>query len=297
MAMEGSGRIMAVGRLPEWFKIPKPEAKSMHKIEELVKRRGLHTVCHEANCPNKGKCFKEGSVTFMILGKYCSRNCTFCNVGHEKPYEVDGNEPMEIANSVKDLGLKHIVITSVTRDDLPDGGASQFVKVIECIEEQSPQTNVEVLISDLGGNYEALQTIVSAKPVVIGHNIETVKRLYATVRPQARYSLSLSVLKRIKELDPTILTKSGIMVGLSETKDEVIEAMTDLRASKCDILTIGQYLRPSKSHIEIYEYVHPDTFKEYEDLAYSLGFKAVASGPFVRSSFNALEVFKKSKEE
>lgn len=288
---------MTVGRLPEWFKIPKPEAKSMHKIEELVKRRGLHTVCHEANCPNKGKCFKEGSVTFMILGKYCSRNCTFCNVGHEIPCAVDGNEPMEIAKSVKDLSLKHIVITSVTRDDLPDGGAFQFVKVIESIKELSPQTNVEVLISDLEGNFEALQTIVAAKPVVIGHNIETVRRLYMSVRPQAHYDLSLAVLKKVKELDPSILTKSGIMVGLSETMEEVLEAMTDLRASDCDILTIGQYLRPSKNHIDIYEYVHPDTFKAYEDAAYNLGFKAVASGPFVRSSFNALEVFEKSKGE
>ncbi len=287
----------SVGRLPEWFKIPKPEAKAMNKMEELIKRRSLHTVCHEANCPNKGKCFKEGSVTFMILGKYCTRNCTFCNVGNETPLPVDPQEPLNIADSVKDLNLNHIVITSVTRDDLEDGGADQFAKVITAIREVSLRTNVEVLISDLKGNKAALLTILDAKPVVVGHNIETVKRLYSEVRPQAIYNRSLQVLRDIKILSPETLTKSGIMVGLSETYEEVIEAMRDLRQVDCDILTIGQYLRPSKSHIEIKEYVHPDTFKEYEEAAYALGFKAVASGPFVRSSFNAVEVFEKSREK
>lgn len=282
--------------MPEWFKIPKPEAGSMNKMEALIKRRGLHTVCHEANCPNKGKCFKEGSVTFMILGKYCTRNCTFCNVGNEKPLPVDPMEPQHIADSVKDLDLKHIVITSVTRDDLPNGGAEQFAAVIEAIREVSPKTNVEVLISDLGGNKDALKIVMDAKPVVVGHNIETVKRLYATVRPQAIYTRSLEILKEVKTIDPHTLTKSGIMVGLSESFEEVLEAMRDLREADCDILTIGQYLRPSNSHIEIKEYVHPDTFKAYEEAAYALGFKAVASGPFVRSSFNALEVFEKSKK-
>jgi len=288
---------MTVGRLPEWFKIPKPDAKAMNRMEELIKRRGLHTVCHEANCPNKGKCFKEGSVTFMILGKYCTRNCTFCNVESEKPLPVDPDEPRRIADSVKDLDLKHIVITSVTRDDLEDGGAEQFAQVIQAIRQVSPQTNVEVLISDLSGSLSALKTILEAEPVVVGHNIETVKRLYPDVRPQAVYERSLQVLKDIKTLKPSVLTKSGIMVGLSEDFEEVLEAMRDLREVDCDILTIGQYLRPSKSHIEIKSYVHPDTFKAYEEAAYGLGFKAVASGPFVRSSFNALEVFEKSKEK
>lgn len=288
---------MAVGRLPEWFKIPKPDAKAMNRMEELIKRRGLHTVCHEANCPNKGKCFKEGSVTFMILGNYCTRNCSFCNVSHEQPLSVDPDEPRRIADSVKDLDLKHIVITSVTRDDLEDGGAKQFAQVIEAIRGVSPQTNVEVLIPDLKGDRGALQTVLDAKPVVVGHNIETVKRLYAEVRPQAVYERSLQLLKDIKTLDPRVLTKSGLMVGLSEDFEEVLEAMRDLREVDCDILTIGQYLRPSQSHIEIKDYIHPDTFKAYEEAAYGLGFKAVASGPFVRSSFNALEVFEKSKRQ
>ncbi len=287
---------MAVGRLPEWFRIEKPDAKAFRGMEKLVKNKSLHTVCHEANCPNKGKCFKEKSVTFMILGKNCTRNCAFCNVTYESPQHVDHEEPENIAKAVEELGLKLIVITSVTRDDLEDGGAEQFAKVIKAIKSHRPSTNVEVLISDLEGKIGSLEIVTDATPEVIGHNMETVKRLYDEVRPDANYERSLEVLRNVKTLNSKIYTKSGIMVGLGETEEEVIEVMKDLRAQDCDILTIGQYLRPSQAHIEIKEYVHPDVFKKYEDKAKELGFKAVASGPFVRSSFNALETFENINE-
>jgi len=284
-------------RLPEWFKIAKPDAQSLRSMEKLVKNKNLHTVCHEANCPNKGTCFKAKSVTFMILGKNCTRNCNFCNVTYEAPMAVDVNEPMHIANAAVELGLKHIVITSVTRDDLKDQGAGQFASVIKAIKEQSPFTTVEVLIPDLQGQVEHLKTITDAKPDVIGHNLETVKRLYDDVRPDAIYKRSLDVLKAVKTLDASIYTKSGIMVGLGESTDEVHALMSDLRAVNCDIFTIGQYLRPSDKHLEIVEYVTPETFASYEETGKKLGFKAVAAGPFVRSSFNALEVFDQSKAE
>lgn len=282
-------------RLPEWFKIPKPDAKALNSMNRLVKDKHLHTVCHEANCPNKGVCFEAKSVTFMILGKNCTRNCNFCNVTFEEPMPVDGNEPSHIAESVRDLGLKHIVITSVTRDDLADGGAGQFAKTINEIKRLNPKTTVEVLIPDMQANRDHLNIVVKAKPDVIGHNLETVSRLYETVRPDAIYKRSLEVLKLIKSLDPEIYTKSGIMVGLGETPQEVEGLMADLRAVGCDIFTIGQYLRPSDQHLEIVEYVHPDTFKHYETKGKALGFKAIAAGPFVRSSFNALAVFDESK--
>ncbi|MCK8059640.1 MULTISPECIES: lipoyl synthase [unclassified Fusibacter] len=282
-------------RLPEWFKIAKPDAAALRSMEKLVHNKKLHTVCHEANCPNKGTCFKSKSVTFMILGKNCTRNCSFCNVSYKTPMAVDPDEPMHIANAVVELGLKHIVITSVTRDDLEDQGATQFANTIRAIKENSDAT-VEVLIPDLQGNTEHLKIITDAKPDVIGHNLETIRRLYDTVRPDAVYERSLSVLRTIKELDPAIYTKSGIMVGLGEKTEEVHSLMGDLRAVDCDIFTIGQYLRPSDEHIEIEEYVTPQAFEAYEAKGKELGFKAVAAGPFVRSSFNALEVFDQSKE-
>ena len=282
-------------RLPEWFKIAKPDAAALRSMEKLVHNKKLHTVCHEANCPNKGTCFKSKSVTFMILGKNCTRNCNFCNVTYERPMPVDFDEPMHIANAVVELGLKHIVITSVTRDDLEDQGAGQFARTIRAIKEKS-QATVEVLIPDLQGNREYLKIITDAKPDVIGHNLETIERLYQAVRPDAIYSRSLKVLEMVKDLDASIYTKSGIMVGLGEKTEEVHRLMSDLRGVNCDIFTIGQYLRPSDKHIEIEEYVTPEAFEAYETKGKLLGFKAGAAGPFVRSSFNALEVFDQSKE-
>lgn len=278
-------------RLPEWFKIAKPDAQALRSMEKLIQNKHLHTVCHEAKCPNKGTCFKSKSVTFMILGKNCTRNCNFCNVSYETPMAVNQDEPNHIANAVQELGLKHVVITSVTRDDLPDNGASHFAKVIRAIKEARPETRVEVLIPDLQGNVDHLQIIVDAKPDVIGHNLETIERLYTDVRPQAVYIRSLEVLANVKALDHRIYTKSGIMVGLGETHDEVLALMADLRAVKCDIFTVGQYLRPSDKHLEIVEYVTPEAFAAYEREGKAMGFKAIAAGPFVRSSFNALEVF------
>ena len=282
---------MSVGRLPEWFKTAKPDAKAYKGMEKLIRNKSLHTVCHEANCPNKGKCFKDKSVTFMILGKNCTRNCSFCNVTYESPEMIDEKEPENIADAVLELGLKHIVITSVTRDDLEDGGASHFANVIRAIKNKDEKVNVEVLIPDLKADENSLNKVVDALPEVIGHNIETVPRLYSEVRPDADYQRSLKVLKLVKEMNQNIYTKSGLMVGLGETEEEVKAVMRDLRANNCDILTIGQYLRPSNSHIEIKEYIHPDLFKTYENYAKEIGFKAVAAGPFVRSSFNALETF------
>lgn len=282
-------------RLPEWFKIAKPEAGALRSMERLIQNKHLHTVCHEAKCPNKGTCFKSKSVTFMILGKNCTRNCNFCNVSYESPMAVDQDEPLHIANAVEELGLKHVVITSVTRDDLPDNGAAHFARVIVAIKAVRPETTVEVLIPDLQGNMEHLRIIAAAKPDVIGHNLETIERLYSDVRPQAVYLRSLEVLANIKSIDPLIYTKSGIMVGLGETHEEVLALMADLRAVLCDIFTIGQYLRPSEKHLEIVEYIAPEAFKAYEDRGKAMGFKAIAAGPFVRSSFNALEVFEASK--
>lgn len=283
-------------RLPEWFKIAKPDVKSLRSMEKLVTNKHLHTVCHEANCPNKGKCFKSKSVTFMILGKNCTRNCNFCNVSYHEPMPVSQDEPVHIANAIAELGLKHAVITSVTRDDLPDQGANHFAKTVQSIKQKSPKTTVEVLIPDLQGKRELLAIIADAKPDVIGHNLETIAKLYPTVRPQAIYQRSLDVLKIVKALDSTIYTKSGIMVGLGETTDEVLALMDHLRTVGCDIMTIGQYLRPSEAHIEIAAYITPQTFAYYEEQAKLKGFKAIASGPFVRSSFNALEVFENSRK-
>jgi len=277
-------------RLPEWMKIKKPVPGSMNRMEKLIKNKNLHTVCHEANCPNRSECFEKRSVTFMILGKNCTRNCQFCNVTHKDAMPVDQNEPQNIADAVADLGIRHIVITSVTRDDLEDGGAGQFAEVIKAIRALNQKISIEVLIPDFQGSEEALNKVIKAKPDVIGHNMETVPSLYMDVRPDAKYNQSLDVINHVKKMDSKIYTKSSIMVGIGETYDEVIKVMEDLRKSDCDIITIGQYLQPSKDHMAVTHYVEPKTFEEYEVKAKELGFKAAACGPFVRSSYNALEV-------
>jgi len=277
-------------RLPEWMRVPKPNPSSMNRMEKLIKNKTLHTVCHEANCPNRNECFEKKSVTFMILGKNCTRNCQFCNVTHTEAMPVDPNEPQNIADAVKDLGIRHIVITSVTRDDLEDGGSQQFAKVIQAIRDLNQGITVEVLIPDFKGSEKALMNVINAKPDVIGHNMETVPSLYIDVRPDAKYNQSLDVLKFVKEQSQSIYTKSGIMVGLGETYDEVVQVLSDLRGVDCDILTVGQYLQPSKAHMEVTHYVEPKVFEAYEIKAKELGFKAAACGPFVRSSYNAFDV-------
>ncbi|UZQ86235.1 lipoyl synthase [Thermoclostridium stercorarium] len=278
---------MERARKPEWLRVKAHSAKGLEFVEEMLKNLHLNTVCDEAACPNRGECFGRKTATFMILGNVCTRNCTFCNVSKGKVQPVDENEPERVAKAVKALGLKHAVITSVTRDDLPDGGAGHFARVIEAVRNTAPGVTVEVLIPDFKGNVEALKKVVNAHPEIINHNVETVPELYSEVRPMADYRRSLEVLKNVKELDKSIYTKSGIMVGLGETEEQVISVMQDLRKVGCDFLTIGQYLAPSVMHHPVVEYVHPDRFKAYEEKAYQMGFLYVASGPLVRSSYMA----------
>ncbi|WP_003542369.1 lipoyl synthase [Desulfotomaculum nigrificans] len=275
-------------RKPEWLRVRLQGAEKSQQVKDMLKRLSLHTVCEEANCPNLIECFGRKTATFMILGSVCTRNCTFCNVTKGLTQPVDPEEPAHVAEAVKELGLKHAVITSVTRDDLPDGGAGHFARVIEKLKEAG--VIVEVLIPDFQGSREALEIVIKAKPHILNHNIETVPRLYPTVRPKASYPRSLELLKNSKELDDSIFTKSGIMVGLGEQEAEVIKVMQDLREAGCDILTIGQYLAPSAKHHPVIEYIHLDIFKKYKDLAYQMGFKYVAADPLVRSSYHAADV-------
>lgn len=279
-------------RKPEWLKIKFQFGDSTKKINALKRSLGLNTVCDEANCPNRLECHNKGTATFMILGSVCTRNCRFCNVKTGKAQCVDKEEPLHVAQAVKELGLKHAVITSVTRDDLEDGGASQFAEVIRAIRKLTPNTTIEVLIPDLKGNWEALKVILDENPEILNHNIETISGLYKKVRPEAIYTRSLELLRKVKEIDKSILTKSGFMVGLGEKEEEVIELLKDLRKYQCDIVTIGQYLQPSKEHIELEEYVHPEVFKKYKKIGLDMGFKYIASSPLVRSSYNAAEALK-----
>ena len=280
-------------RKPEWLRTKIGHYKNLSTVENTLKDLHLNTVCDEANCPNRSECFSNKTATFMILGSRCSRNCRFCDVAFGKMKAVDPEEAKHVAEAVESLGLKHVVITSVTRDDLADGGAFQFVNVIDAIHESHTNVSIEVLIPDLQGNQSALNTIVAAKPEIINHNIETISRLYDDIRPSAIYERSLEVLSNVKKMDESIYTKSGLMVGLGEKESEVVQVMKDLRAVDCDFLTIGQYLQPSKEHYPVKEYIHPDLFKKYEKIGLELGFKAVASGPLIRSSYDALEMFKK----
>lgn len=276
-------------RKPDWLKVKLEHSDNFKKVQALTRSLSLNTVCTEANCPNRLECHNKGTATFMILGNTCTRNCRFCNVTSGTPSDVDPLEPMHIAEAIQKLNLKHAVITSVTRDDLVDGGASHFANVIKCIRKLNPSTTIEVLIPDLRGNWNGLKTITDAKPEILNHNIETVPSLYNTVRPQAIYSRSLELLKMVKKLDPNILTKSGFMLGLGENDDEVISLLKDLKSYECDIVTIGQYLQPSKNHVELVEYVHPDKFNKFKDIGMNMGFRYIASSPLVRSSYNAAE--------
>ncbi len=278
---------------PDYLKIKMSDLnKQTAKIRALLKQNNLFTVCQEASCPNQLECFSSKTATFMILGNKCTRNCSFCDVENGSPLIVDPNEPENIVKTIKLMGLKHVVITSVTRDDLDDFGSKQFVKCIQHIRKEAKDTTVEVLIPDFLGDYEAIKRVVDAKPDVINHNLETVQRLYNGFRDNADYKRSLGVLKTVKEMDSSILTKSGIMVGIGETSDEVLTLMDDLRAIGCDIMTIGQYLRPSKQHLEVTEYVALDVFELYKKKGMEKGFSYIASGPLVRSSYQALKQFK-----
>lgn len=278
---------------PEWLRIRVPAGSGYREVRGILEKFHLNTVCDEALCPNRGKCFQAGTATFMILGKNCTRNCRFCNVTSAKPEEVDPDEPRRIAEAVEALKLKYVVITSVTRDDLPDGGAFHFADVINAIKKKTPGVGIEVLIPDFQGDWDALSEVVDAGPDVIAHNVETVPSLYDEVRPQADYIQSLEVISNIKKMNPDIKSKSGFMVGLGETRGQVIEVMKDLRAHGCEFLTIGQYLAPSKLHHPVIEYITPEMFDEYAAEARNLGFEYVASAPFVRSSYMAHEAFQK----
>jgi lipoic acid synthetase len=286
---------MMENRKPAWLKIKISSNAQLHSVVDMMRKLNLNTVCQEAKCPNLMECFSKKTATFMILGRECTRNCTFCTVSKNEPTPVDREEPLHVAEAVKKLGLKHVVITSVTRDDLPDGGASHFVAVIEAVRKVSENTDIEVLIPDFKGNKDALYQVVKARPQVINHNIETIERLYPEVRPMANYHRTLELIRRVKEMEPNIFSKSGFMVGLGETQEEVLHLLQDLREFGCDIVTIGQYLAPSKKHHPVIEYVTPEIFAIYKMKAEEMGFTYVASSPLVRSSYNAGEAFEEGK--
>lgn len=278
-------------RKPEWLRVKIKGGESSDTVHKILKEHSLNTVCREANCPNRCECFSKRTATFMVLGRNCTRNCTFCNVTKEKPEIVDEKEPFNVAQAVSKLNLKHAVITSVTRDDIADGGAGHFAKIVEEIRKLDKGVTIEVLIPDFRGNEEALKKVVDSKPDVINHNVETAPSLYKEVRPMAVYERSLELLAKVKKMDNSILTKSGFMLGLGETEEDVISILKDLKEIECDIITIGQYLAPSSKHHPVIDYIHPDTFKKYENIALDMGFKHVSSGPLVRSSYYAEKVF------
>jgi lipoic acid synthetase len=283
------------GRLPPWFKKKMPNAGMMTQMKGLLGDLGLHTICESAICPNQGDCFSKRTATFLILGDICTRNCTFCAVQKGIPRPVDSLEPEHVAEAVAAMELRHAVITSVTRDDLSDGGASHFAGTIRVLKARSPALTVEVLVPDFRGSQEALRMVVAARPDVINHNVETVPRLYPEVRPLANYNQSLRLLREAKILDPGIVTKSGVMVGLGESREELIATMAALREAGCDLLTIGQYLQPSPQHHPVIRYVPPDEFDHYAHIGREMGFRDVASAPLVRSSFCAAELFERAK--
>lgn len=276
-------------RLPEWLTVKAPKHGAYEEMAGYLKSMGLHTVCQSASCPNIGECFSKKTATFMILGDVCTRNCGFCGVCSGLPLPVDQDEPDHVADAAYQMGLKYVVVTSVTRDDLPDGGAGQFARTITALKARIPDVRVEVLIPDLDGNMESLKLILAAEPFVLNHNVETVPRLYSEVRPQAIYERSLHLLETSKAFQASVYTKSGLMLGLGESEDEIVDVLRDLRRFGCDIVTIGQYLRPSRNNLPVFEYVHPAIFEKYRAIGDSMGFKFVASAPFVRSSYNAAD--------
>lgn len=282
-----------VARKPDWIRVKAPTSPTYHETRRLMRELKLNTVCEEAACPNIGECWSRKHATVMILGSVCTRACTFCNVATGRPDLLDPHEPERVAESVAALGLAHVVVTSVDRDDLEDGGADHFVRTIEAIRKRSPTTTIEVLTPDFLKKDGAIDAVVAAKPDVYNHNLETVPRLYPEVRPGARYFHSLRLLDRVKQLDPTMFTKSGIMVGLGESRAEVLQVMDDLRAADVDFLTIGQYLQPTPKHHAVDRFVSPDEFRDYERMAYGKGFLMVSASPLTRSSHHAGEDFRR----
>lgn len=276
---------------PDWLRVKAPQWERVGNVKEILRDLALNTVCEEASCPNIGECFKAGTATFLIMGPACTRACPYCDIDFEKkPQPLDPTEPTRLAEAVRRMQLNHVVITSVNRDDLADGGASQFVQCITAVRSVSPNTTIEVLIPDLCGNWDALEIILKAAPEVLNHNTETIPRLYRRVRPQGNYQRSMELLKRTHQISPSTYTKSGIMVGLGETDAEVRQVMQDLRAVNCDILTIGQYLQPSQKHLQISDFITPEKFADWKAYGEELGFLQIVSSPLTRSSYHAEQV-------
>lgn len=276
-------------RLPEFLKRPIIDTDKTRTVRKILKSNCLNTVCEGARCPNKNECYSNHTATFLIMGSVCTRNCRYCNISCQRPEPLDENEPLHVAQAVKDLGLKYAVITSVTRDDLPDGGANHFAKCINEIRKISPNTKIEILTPDFKGNEESLNTIIKAHPDVFNHNIETARDIFKTARPQGNYDTSLGVLKYVKE-NSDIKTKSGFMVGLGEDIEQIKQTITDLYSVNCDILTIGQYIQPSKEHLPVAKYYNPEEYEELKDIAKNIGIKYFQIGPLVRSSYNAAKL-------
>src|SRR5437868_269900 len=276
-------------RLPEWLRKPRRNADADHELKKMLRSKGLHTVCEEARCPNRNDCFERRAATFMILGDVCSRSCGFCSVktGRGASMQSLVNEPEEVADAAARLDLRYVVITSVNRDELPDGGAEHFAKTIAAVRNRLPDSKIEVLTPDFKGDSTAIRTVLDAEPDTFNHNVETVPRLYGRVRPQADYLQSLRVLNNARRYAPRVVTKSGFMAGLGETESEVFDLLEDLRENEIDVVTIGQYLQPTRAHLPVSEYVHPEIFEKYQQYGEGLGFRAVFSGPLVRSSYMA----------
>jgi lipoic acid synthetase len=284
-------------RLPEWLTIRLPRPDTIKEVESMMRAKNLHTVCESARCPNLPECWSKKTATFMILGDTCTRSCGFCAIKVGRGVEINPHEPSDIAKVSQELGLKHIVVTSVSRDDLADEGSMQFAETIRELHKSNPLAIVEVLTPDFKGKKWCIKNVTDAHPEIYNHNIETIERLHTVVRPQAKYERTLDLLRTVKQLDSSIYTKSGIMLGLGETKDEVVKTLQDLRDTGVDAVTIGQYLRPTMRHLPVNEFIHPDVFSEYEKIGQEMGFAFVASGPFIRSSYNAIEFSKKVMAE
>jgi lipoyl synthase len=282
---------------PAWLRRRIPASGLRPTVAAAIKSNRLHTVCEEAHCPNQLECFSRGTATFLLLGSNCTRRCTFCAIGKSRVHPVNPTEPYRTAQAIGEMGLKYSVITMVTRDDLPDGGAEHLVQTVEAIRKACPGVGIELLISDLAGNWEALEKVLKAGPEVLNHNVETVPRLYPQVRPQANYQRSLDVLNRASKYSPPLVTKSGLILGLGETKGEVFKAMDDLRKNGCQLLTLGQYLSPSDRHHPVIRYIPPVEFSEYEKEALARGFSGVASAPLVRSSYRAEELYQAARNK
>ncbi|MDX9787331.1 MAG: lipoyl synthase [Desulfobacterales bacterium] len=282
-------------RKPSWLRRRLPSGADFEKINDMIQKGRLHTVCQEAKCPNIWECFSHQTATFLILGNRCTRNCRFCAVAHGPGEPVDPDEPARLATAVSEMKLKYVVVTSVTRDDLPDGGAAHFAATIRAIKRKVFDAQVEVLIPDFQGDQNALDTVLNAEPEVLNHNLETVPRLYKTARPEAVYERSLVLIQRVSTGKPNIPPKSGLMLGLGETESEILETLSDLRKAGCRFLTLGQYLQPSKNHLPVDRYVHPEEFDTWEKAAREMGFERVASGPFVRSSYHAADLYRHTK--